>query len=201
MHFFSEIFLWYYCSISLLLVTIKNFLRIFRVWLSARPFLWLHWSWQDTSFLFSSPCSGTPSRLQMSARWVLWVFQFDLPFDIRLQINRNWNLAENSVTEIDIYVQHSVRSACKYTEWRREGTLFPETRRRNMWAWKAGLLLGYPTVVNWHLVLPTKLTFFRLTQTVSDSLLAILKIQLFLWKCSCHLRDLNIHLSPKLKKF
>lgn len=131
-HFFSGIFLWYYYSISLLLVTIKNFLRIFRVWLSARPFLWLHWSWQDTSFLFSSPCSDTPSRLQMSARWVRGVFQFDLPFDIRLQINRNWNLAENSVTEIDIYVQHSVRSACKYIEWRREGTLFPETCRRNV---------------------------------------------------------------------
>lgn len=42
----------------------------------------------------------------MLGSWVLEVFWFDLPFDIHIQIISNWNLAENRVTEIDIYVQH-----------------------------------------------------------------------------------------------
>lgn len=137
--------------------------------------------------------------VQMFGNPLLEVFQFDLPFDIHLRITSNWNLAENRVTEIDVYVQHL------WISWVVEGrhAVFPETCRRNMRTLKTSSLLGYPARLNVHLVPPPtpKLTYCRLTKKVSATPPTMLRITLFLWQCNCHLLDLNVHLHPWPKEY
>lgn len=60
------------------------------------------------------------------------------------------------------------------------------------------LLLGYPTGFN-YLISPPKINMLQ-TLSVSDTSLPTLRICLFLWKCNCHLLDLDIHLTLGLNE-
>lgn len=125
----------------------------------------------------------------MFGSWVLEVFRFDLPFDIHLQIASNWNLAENRVTEIDVYVQHLQLDVLvnKLSGGRKEGrnTVFPEKQRRNMQALKASRHLGYPTRLNLHLLPPQKTCIL---QTYSEGF----------WHSSNNAKDYFISLEVQL---